>query len=205
VIALVDYGAGNLASVRKALRACGAEVFEPASPAGLGRAPAIVLPGVGHFAATATLDTAWRSALRARLEAGAPCLGICLGMQWLFAGSDEAPGLTGLGWLPGRVARLPDRTREGTRIKVPHVGWNVVRVPSAPAGGGIPGLADGAYLYFTHTYAAPITADTAATTEQGIPFASAVRRGRVFGVQFHPEKSGDAGLAVIRAFVEGSQ
>ncbi len=205
MIALVDYGAGNLASVRKALRACGAEVFEPASPAGLGRASAIVLPGVGHFAATATLDPAWRSALRARLEAGLPCLGICLGMQWLFAGSDEAPGLTGLGWLPGRVARLPDRTSGGTRLKVPHVGWNVVRVPAAPAGGGIPGLADGTYVYFTHAYAAPVTGDAAATTEYGMSFASAVRRGRVFGVQFHPEKSGGAGLAVIRAFVEGSR
>jgi len=97
VIALVDYGAGNLASVRKALRACGADAVEPAEPADLERAAAIVLPGVGHFAATASLDHEWRTAVRRRLDAGVPFLGICLGMQWLFEGSDEAPAAPGLG------------------------------------------------------------------------------------------------------------
>jgi glutamine amidotransferase len=206
VIALIDYGAGNLASVRKALRACGAEVFEPAGADGLALASAIVLPGVGHFAATAALDGAWRSAIRTRIEAGVPFLGICLGMQWLFEGSDEAPGTPGLGCLPGQVVRLPDRTASGERLKVPHAGWNIARTVNEPGHEpGIPGLEDGAYFYFTHAYAAPVTDSAAATTEYGVPFASAVRRANICGVQFHPEKSGAAGLSVLRAFIEGAR
>jgi glutamine amidotransferase len=203
VIALVDYGAGNLASVRKALSACGADAVEPAEPADLDRATAIVLPGVGHFAATASLDHEWRTAIRRRLDAGVPFLGICLGMQWLFEGSDEAPAAPGLGWLAGRIIRLPERTPEGDRLKVPHAGWNVARVTAVDAGATVPGLKDGEYFYFTHAYAAPVTAATAATTVYGAPFAAAVRRGNVCGVQFHPEKSGAAGLAVLRAFLGG--
>jgi len=202
VIALVDYGAGNLASVRKALRACGADVFEPAGPADLDCASAIVLPGVGHFAATASLDERWRAAIRQRLEGGIPFLGICLGMQWLFEGSDEATAVPGLGWLPGRITRLPDRAPGGGRLKVPHAGWNAVR---ATGPSGVPGLKDGAYFYFTHAYAAPVTDATAATTVYGVPFASAVRRGHVRGVQFHPEKSGAEGLALLGAFVGGGR
>ena len=206
MIALVDYGAGNLASVRKALRACGAEVFEPAAPAQLERAAAIVLPGVGHFAATASLDEDWRSAVRARLEAGVPFLGICLGMQWLFDGSDEAPEVPGLGWLPGRIRRLPGRTAGGGRLKVPHAGWNVAsRTARAGRPDTVPGLHDGAYFYFTHAYAAPVTEAAAAVTVYGAPFASAVRRANVCGVQFHPEKSGAEGLAVLRAFIGGAR
>ena len=206
MIALVDYGAGNLASVRKALRACGADVVEPAGPEGLARASAIVLPGVGHFGATATLDGAWQAALGDRLAAGVPFLGICLGMQWLFEGSDEAPGVPGLGWLPGRITRLPDRTEAGERVKVPHAGWNTA-CATAEADGrqALPGLEDGAYYYFTHAYAAPVTGDTAAATSYGMTFASAVRRANVCGVQFHPEKSGAAGLALLRAFLGGAQ
>jgi len=185
------------------LRACGAGVFEPAWPADLQRASAIVLPGVGHFSATASLDEGWRSSIRACLEAGVPFLGICLGMQWLYDGSDEAPDVPGLGWLPGRIARLPDRAADGARVKVPHAGWNVARVTGVSTrGDGVPGLRDGAYFYFTHAYAAPVTDAAAAVTAYGITFASAVRRGNVCGVQFHPEKSGDEGLAVMRRFVE---
>ena len=200
--ALVDYGAGNLASVRKALRACGADVVEPVTPADLDAASAIVLPGVGHFAATASLDGRWREAIRLRLEAGVPFLGICLGMQWLFEGSDEAPSVEGLGWLPGRIARLPDRAPDGHRVKVPHAGWNAVGVPTR--GRPLAGLRDGAYFYFTHAYAAPVMEATAAVTTYGTTFASAVRAGNVLGVQFHPEKSGDEGLAVLRAFIGGA-
>jgi len=202
VIALIDYGAGNLASVRKALRACGADVVEPAGPADLDRASAIILPGVGHFAATAALAGGWREAIRRRLDAGASCLGICLGMHWLFEGSDEAPSVPGLGWLPGRISRLPGRAPDGRRLKVPHAGWNAARVTAHER--PVPGLRDGAYFYFTHAYAAPVTAATAAVTGYGEDFASAVRCGRVCGVQFHPEKSGDEGLRVLRAFIGGA-
>jgi imidazole glycerol-phosphate synthase subunit HisH len=201
VIALIDYGAGNLASVRKALRECGAAVLDPASPPDLERASAIVLPGVGHFAATNALDDGWRAAIRKRLEAGVPFLGICLGMQWLFDGSDEAPSVPGLGLLPGRVTRLPELAADGSRIKIPHVGWNAAR--SRPESPPVPGLRDGAYFYFTHAYAAPVTDATAAVTSYGAEFASAVRRANVCGVQFHPEKSGADGLAVLRAFAGG--
>ena len=206
MIALVDYGAGNLASVRKALRACGADVVEPAGPEGLARASAIVLPGVGHFGATLALDGAWHAALRDRLAAGVPLLGICLGMQWLFEGSDEAPGVPGLGWLPGRITRLPDRTEAGERVKVPHAGWNTVCATGrADSPQAVPGLEDGAYYYFTHAYAAPVTGDTAAVTRYGVTFASAVRRANIFGVQCHPEKSGAAGLALLRTFLGGAR
>ena len=136
MIALIDYGAGNLASVRKALRACGAEVVEPAVPADLDRASAILLPGVGHFAATATLDGGWREAIRRRLDAGVSCLGICLGMQWLFEGSDEAPSVPGLGWLPGRISRLarPRAGRtpaEGAARRVERRARDGARMPGA--------------------------------------------------------------------------
>ena len=193
-IALVDYGAGNLASVRKALAAVGAEVFAPGRPAEVRAADAIVVPGVGHFSATGSLDRDWREAIREAVEAGRPLLGICLGLQWLFEGSTEAPGQPGLGVFEGRCGMLPS---EG--LKIPHVGWNTVDVirPSRL----LAGVPSGSHAYFTHSYAAPVTDATTATTSHGVTFASAVERGNVFGVQFHPEKSGDAGLAVLTAFV----
>lgn len=201
MIALVDYGAGNLTSVRKALHAAGADVRIATRPETLRGASGIVIPGVGHFGATAALGGDWRRGVRAAIDAGVPLLGICLGMQWLFEGSDEAPDLAGLGLLKGRITRLPSTDRAGTRLKVPHVGWNVA---SAAAGGsGLPGLRDNAFVYFTHTYAAPVTSATATVTTYGETFASAVRAGNVWGVQFHPEKSGDDGLGLLRAFLEG--
>lgn len=202
MIALVDYGAGNLASVRKALVAAGAEVGVARAPGDLPGASGIVVPGVGHFAATAAIGAEWRVALRAAIDAGTPFLGICLGMQWLFEGSDEAPGVPGLGLLPGRIMRMPAHDAGGAPLKVPHVGWNVASCRSAS--GAVPGLRDGAHFYFTHGYAAPVTAATAAVTTYGLPFASAVRKDRVWGVQFHPEKSGADGLAVLRAFVDAA-
>lgn len=199
MIALVDYGAGNLASVRKALRAIGAGFFTPASPVELAGAAGVIVPGVGHFASTAALDAPWRSALSDGIRRGVPYLGICLGMQWLFDGSDEAPGLPGLGALPGRITRLLDHESDGSRLKVPHVGWNRVHWTAGPElSADVP---DGEYFYFTHGYAAPVTTACAGYSDYGVRFASAVRRGRIWGVQFHPEKSGSTGLAILEAYV----
>ncbi len=192
-IALLDYGAGNLASVRKAFTVVGADLVTPQSPAELHGADAIVVPGVGHFAATAALDAAWRSAICEALERGRPVLGICLGLQWLFDASEEAPDLPGLGAIEGVCRRLPPGQ------KVPHVGWNTFDVRQASR--VLAGLPPRTYAYFTHTYAAPVTDACAAVTTYGAAFAAVVERGNLFGVQFHPEKSGSAGLRILSNFV----
>ena len=196
MIALVDYGAGNLTSVKKALAAIGADVVVPATPDQLSAARAVIVPGVGHFAATRALTRGWVDAIRAVVTSGRPLLGICLGMQWLFEGSPEAPDCTGLGVLAGRCLRL---TAETPGIKIPHVGWNAldIRRPDTI----VAGLAPGAQVYFTHSFVAPVTPDTVAVTEHGQWFAAIVQRGPVTGVQFHPEKSGDVGLTILRNFV----
>jgi glutamine amidotransferase len=201
VIALVDYHAGNLTSVRKALSTIGADVFVPEQAADLARARAIIVPGVGHFAATRALGPEWVDAIVAAIGEGRPLLGICLGMQWLYESSEEASDLTGLGVLPGRCVRL----RSGTdatpaMIKVPHVGWNSLTIARETS--IVDGVATGAQVYFTHSYVAPVTPHTVAVTEHGTPFASIVQRGHVAGVQFHPEKSGDVGLRILRNFLE---
>lgn len=192
-IALIDYGAGNLTSVAKALRAVGAEVRLVRSPEALGDAAGLVVPGVGHFQATARLDAGWREAIRAHVADGRPLLGICLGLQWLFDGSAEAPAVAGLGLLSGRCTHLAGP------VKVPHVGWNALaRVRPSWLLAGVP---DGAQVYFTHQYAAPVTSECVATAEHGLRFAAAVERGAVAGVQFHPETSGPVGLAILENFV----
>ncbi len=193
MIALIDYGAGNLTSVRKGFAAAGAELFTPAGPGDLSRARAVVVPGVGHFAATAALGADWRDAIRDALDRGTLLFGICLGQQWLYEGSDEDPGVPGLGIIAGRCRRLPPT------LKVPHVGWNALeqRRPSRL----LEGIPDGAQAYFTHSYAADITAETVATTTHAAPFASVVETPQLFGVQFHPEKSGDAGIRMLKNFV----
>ena len=199
MIALIDYGAGNLTSVRKALAAVGAEVRVPRDPADLKEAAGVIVPGVGNFQATAAIDERWRDAIVALIGDGRPLLGICLGLQWLFEGSTEAPDCAGLGLMAGRCDRLPGGTAEGWPLKVPHVGWNALQFPRHS--NLLSGVREGAQVYFTHSYAAPVTQDAAAVTTHGVPFASAVERGQVFGVQFHPEKSGDVGLRVLRNFI----
>ena len=183
MIAIVDYGAGNLRSVLKAFNALGAKPRLASDPGGLSGAAGIVVPGVGHFEATRRIDAAWRERIRAATDRGTPLLGICLGMQWLYEGSDEAPDLPGLGIFSGRVFRLSGQ------VKVPHVGWNTLS-PSGEA------------VYFTHSFAAPITPETTAVTEHGVRFASVVARGNVCGMQFHPEKSGAAGLRLLAGWLE---
>ena len=192
-IALIDYGAGNLTSVRKGFAAIGAELVTPQSPAQLSGARAIVVPGVGHFQATSPLGGEWKDAILEAVGRGTPLLGICLGLQWLFESSTEAEDVPGLGLLTGRCERLP------AVVKVPHVGWNSLDFTRDSA--LLAAIPDGAQVYFTHSYAAPVTADCIAATTHGRPFAAAVERDRICGVQFHPEKSGDIGLQVLRNFV----
>lgn len=198
MIALIDYRAGNLTSVKKALAAVGAEVFVPQQPAELASAGGVIVPGVGHFQATRALDDAWTAAIAKRVDEGRPLLGICLGMQWLFETSEEAPDLRGAAMLGGQCVRLRAESPPG--LKVPHVGWNTIALrPGAEwITAGVP---DQSQVYFTHSYVAPITDDTVAVTDHGVPFASVVQRGHVAGVQFHPEKSGDVGLQILRNFV----
>jgi len=198
VIALVDYGAGNLTSVRKALNTLGAEYETPREPAECLKAKALIVPGVGNFAATAVLEGPWRDTIAAAVRGGTPLLGICVGMQWLFEGSDEAPGVKGLGVLPGQIQRLEGNAEQ--RLKIPHVGWNALefRKPARL----LAGLDSGAQVYFTHSFAAPVTSACAAATTHANTFASAVEAGNVFGVQFHPEKSSDAGLQILRNFLD---
>ncbi len=190
MIAIVDYGAGNLASVLKAFRACGAEPRVVRGVPELAGATGIVIPGVGHFDATRTLDEPWRASVRAAVDAGTPLLGICLGMQWLYEGSEEEPGLPGLGALPGRVSHMSGD------VKVPHVGWNTLE-PASPSR-LLAGLPPNAAVYFTHSYAAPVSAATVATSHHGATFAAIAEAGNIAGMQFHPEKSGAAGLTLLR-------
>jgi glutamine amidotransferase len=194
-IALIDYGAGNLNSVRKGFVAAGAELLTPQSPSDLADSSGIVVPGVGHFGATAALDERWREAILRRVEAGVPLFGICLGMQWLFEGSEEDTQVSGLGLVPGRCARI----QAARPLKVPHVGWN--RLQPLRRSVILEGIADDTQVYFTHTFAAPMTPDSIASSEHGETFAAAVERGHVAGVQFHPEKSADAGVQILRNFI----
>jgi glutamine amidotransferase len=206
VIALIDYKAGNLTSVKKALAALGAVVYVPSNPDELANAEGVIVPGVGHFGATRALDAPWTDAILARVGEGRPLLGICLGMQWLFEGSDEAPDCVGLGLLGGRCYRLgqSDDRRvllQPDRIKVPHVGWNSLAIKRGEAS-IVDGVDTGSQVYFTHSFVAPVTGDTVAMTDHGEPFAAIVQRAHVAGVQFHPEKSGDVGLRILRNFLE---
>ena len=195
-IAVLDYGAGNLTSVLKGLRAAGASPIVTADPGSVARADAIVIPGVGHFGATAAIAADMRSTLLSAAEAGTPMLGICLGLQFLFTGSTEAPGVPGLGLLQGECSLL----RGEPGVKIPHVGWNSLSFCGTST--LLAGIADGAQVYFTHSYAAPVTDAATALCEHGGTFAAVIERGRLFGVQFHPEKSAETGLQILRAFVQ---
>ena len=193
MIALVDYGAGNLASVRKALAAIGASVWTPTVAGEIGRAHGVIVPGVGHFNTTQSLNNDWRKAIQTMADDGVPLLGICVGLQWLFEGSEEAPDAKGLSAFKGTCFPFTPRVNE--RLKVPHVGWNSLVMPRPSR--LMAGVKDGTQVYFTHSYAAPVVDDTAAICDYGVPFSAAVERGTVSAVQFHPEKSGDAGLKVL--------
>jgi imidazole glycerol-phosphate synthase subunit HisH len=202
VIALIDYGAGNLTSVRKALAAIGASVWTPAVPGELGRAQGIIVPGVGHFDATKALTDDWRSAIQATVADGTPLLGICVGLQWLFEGSEEAKNVKGLSVFKGRCFNLrtaSPKPQAPSPLKVPHVGWNSITMPRQTR--LMHGVKGGDQVYFTHSYAAPVIDDTAAICEYGVRFSAALERGNVAAVQFHAEKSGDVGLKVLSNWI----
>jgi glutamine amidotransferase len=195
-VTVIDYKAGNLTSVVKALRHLGAEVTVTDEPEPLANAERIILPGVGHFAATKRLDdTGLTPAIRNAVERGTPFLGICVGMQWLYAGSTEAIEQSGLAHFPEMIERFSDGEE-----KVPHVGWNQLE-PSLRSR-LFANVKRGEFVYFTHSWRAPISSATAAATNYIQPFASAAEQGNVFGVQFHPEKSGETGLRVLKNFLE---
>ena len=199
-VTVIDYKAGNLTSVLKTLKHLGAETIVTDGDSSLVEsAERIVLPGVGHFAATERLDaTGLTGAMRAAVAKGVPFLGICVGMQWLYAGSTEAPEQPGLGAFAESCTRFKESTE-----KVPHVGWNSLEVRNGSK--LLKGVEPGEFVYFTHSYKGPVTEDTAAVTTYIEPFAAAVERGNVMGVQFHPEKSGETGLKILRNFLEMEQ
>ncbi|HZQ96051.1 MAG TPA: imidazole glycerol phosphate synthase subunit HisH [Candidatus Sulfotelmatobacter sp.] len=192
MIAIVDYGAGNLSSVKKALDWLGRENTITSDPEQVEKASRIVLPGVGHFASTASLvRSGLRQAIGSAIARGTPFLGICVGMQWMFEGSQEAPGTAGLGLMEGNCERFP------ASVKSPHVGWNSLQIDSSSRLlRGIPS----AYMYFTHSFRCPVVSGTTACCEYGGQFSAAVEREHLFGVQFHPEKSGEPGLKLLANF-----
>jgi glutamine amidotransferase len=199
-IAVVDYGAGNLNSVKKAFDYLDAKVVVTAQPEAVAAADKIVLPGVGHFSALGGLDnTGLRDAVLQGARAGKPFLGICLGMQWLFDGSDEAPEFTGAGIFVGKCRPFP------SSVKSPHVGWNslMVRESSAREGSGLlRNVAPDSFVYYTHSFQAPVIAATTAASEYGAQFSAVVEQENIFGVQFHPEKSWTVGLLILKNFCE---
>jgi glutamine amidotransferase len=203
-IAVVDYGAGNLRSVAKAIERSGACVEVSGDPLALDRADAVVLPGVGAFAdAAASLRAKGLDrAVRAAIESGRPYLGLCLGLQLLFEESDEHGSTPGLALLPGRVRRFPAERSDGTRLLVPHIGWNEVHFRGGhPLLGALP---ERDFFYFVHAYRAEAAepSQVVGTTDYGGPFAAAVAWRNVFAVQFHPEKSQAAGRRLLDAWVE---
>ncbi|HZD72678.1 MAG TPA: imidazole glycerol phosphate synthase subunit HisH [Actinomycetota bacterium] len=195
-VAVLDYGVGNLHSAAKALDRAGADVRVVPTVTAAMSAAALVVPGVGAYGAClAGLGRAGgAAAVAAWIEAGRPLLGICVGMQLVFEGSEEGPVRDGIGALRGTVRRLP-----GT-VKVPHIGWN--EVTARPGSRLLAGLPDGTRFYFVHSYAPDAgAAAVAAVCDYGGPFAAAVERDNLFGSQFHPEKSGASGLALLTNFV----
>ena len=193
MIAIVDYGAGNLVSVKKAFDRLAQESVITSDPAEVAKATKVVLPGVGHFTSTAALESSGlRAAIAGAIERTVPFLGICVGMQWMFERSQESPSVAGLGVLKGECHRFPES------VKSPHVGWNSLEIdPRSRLFRGVP---SSSFVYFTHSFRASVDDATVACCEYGGRFSAAVERDRLFGVQFHPEKSGEVGLKLLSNF-----
>ncbi len=196
MIAILDYGAGNVGSVLKAVQFLGYSAQPAEVPDLLASATKIILPGQGHFGAMmdALAERRMLDRLRKSLTEGKPYLGICLGLQALYEGSEEAPEAPGLRLLPGRVKRF-----EGV-FKVPQVGWNQLEIRRESK--LLRGVAPASFVYYCHSYFAPVTEETVGTTNYGEKFATAVEKGPLWAVQFHPEKSGEVGLKVLKNFLE---
>jgi imidazole glycerol-phosphate synthase subunit HisH len=193
VIAIVDYGAGNLVSVMKAVKHLGRTCVSTSDADIVRRAEKLIIPGVGNFQATSPLMYGpLAKALREVISSQRPVLGICLGLQWMFEESEEAGDMRGLGIFPGKCRRFSDR------VKSPHVGWNqMVIEPSSRLLREIP---SGAYVYFTHSYRAPLCAYTVASCVYDGSFTAAAERDNLFATQFHPEKSGAIGMKILENF-----
>jgi imidazole glycerol phosphate synthase glutamine amidotransferase subunit len=196
VITIIDYGAGNLRSVQNTLDEIGAAYTVTRTPDRLDRASKVILPGVGHFGQMLrALDgRRLRRPLHDVIRRGVPFLGICLGLQALFESSEEAPGLEGLALFPGTVSRFPAHAR------VPHMGWN--ELERRHSSRLLAGLPDRPYVYFAHSYYAPVVRPTVASCTYETSYTAVLEHENVFGVQFHPEKSGPTGLEIMRNFVE---
>ena len=195
-VTIIDYGAGNVPSVERALDRLGAESERTGSPEDIRKARVLLLPGVGHYSALVrALDQQnMRAPLVDAIGRGVSFLGICLGLQVLFESSAESPQLRGLNLLPGKVRALP------SSVKLPHMGWN--QIAANRQSRLLAGIDSGAYFYFAHSYAAPDSnGSTAATCFHGISFAAVVEKQNIYGVQFHPEKSGDAGSRLLQNFL----
>jgi imidazole glycerol phosphate synthase glutamine amidotransferase subunit len=196
MITILDYGAGNLRSVENTLAILGASYQVTRDPFTLLGAKKIILPGVGHFGQMMrALDQMnMREPLRDLIQNGVPFLGICLGLQALFESSDEAPDQHGLALFPGAIRRFPADAR------VPHMGWNQIELQQESKLLG--NLAGRPHLYFAHSYYAPITTVTTALCDYSVPYTAVLESNNIYGVQFHPEKSGPLGLAIVRNFIE---
>ncbi len=194
MIAIVDYQAGNLASVRKAFDHLGYDSAVTDDPQVIAEADKVILPGVGNFEATTALAGPLQQAVAGAIDREIPLLGICLGMQWMFESSQEAPQLRGLGLFAGQCDKFP------AAVKSPHVGWNQLQLRGDSR--LLRGLPEDSFVYFTHSYRAPLVEATIAGCAYGGLFSAAVEQGQLFGVQFHPEKSGTAGLQLLRNFCE---
>ena len=199
MVGIIDYGVGNLFSLCSSFRAIGEEAFVSGDPEELAKADRLVLPGVGAFedAANKLRQTGMADFVRQQAAEGKPLLGICLGMQLLFEKSFEYGEHEGLGLLKGQVISMAGRIP--TDLKIPHMGWNKLEVK----GGRLLQNVDGQYVYFVHSYYADGCGESlAAVTEYGAPITAAVEQGNIFGCQFHPEKSGNVGLSILRTFCE---
>lgn len=203
MIAIIDYDAGNIKSVEKALLSLGEEVMITREPGQILYAQKVILPGVGAFgdAMDKLREYGLVDVIRDVVKAGTPFLGICLGLQLLFESSEESPGVEGLGILKGKILRIPDgRNEDGTALKIPHIGWNSLEFPKK--GRLFEGLSEDSYVYFVHSYYLKAEEDiVTARAQYGVAIDASVEKGNLFACQFHPEKSSETGLHILKNFV----